>query len=421
MQSNYKRIGNYVEQVKVRNVDNSLTIEHLRGIRINKEFMPSVANVTGTDLSKYKVVEKNQFAYNPMHVGRDEVLPISMLMGNDRIIVSPAYVIFEIVDTSELVPEYLMIWCRRSEFDRNAWFTTDSSVRGGFNWDNFCDLELPVPSIDKQKEIVKEYHTITDRIKLNEQLNQKLEETAQAIYKNWFVDFEFPNANGKPYKSSGGEMVYCAELNNEIPKKWNISTVGNEIDHKKGYAFKSVDYSDKGVGIVRVSNLTENSIDISECYFIDGKKIKEYEQYKLNTNDIIIATVGSWANNPASVVGKVIKVPIVANDFLLNQNTVLLRTKDYRIQEYLYQHLNTKKYSKYVVSGAQGSANQASVTLNHLFEYKFIVPDSISIDKFDSIFDKINKNIHNTIQENYYLLNLKEILLSKMATIEEIK
>ena len=95
--------------------------------------MPSVANTTGTDLSKYKVVSKGQFAYNPMHVGRDEVLPISLLMDNEPIIVSPAYVVFEIIDTQELDSEYLMMWCRRPEFDRNVWFTTDSSVRGGFS------------------------------------------------------------------------------------------------------------------------------------------------------------------------------------------------------------------------------------------------------------------------------------------------
>jgi len=160
MRENYKPIGNYVKQVKLKNKDNSLSVEHLRGIRINKEFMPSVANVIGTDLFKYRVVKQYQFAYNPMHVGRDEILPISMLTDEEAIIVSPAYVIFEVVDTSGLLPEYLMIWCRRSEFDRNAWFTTDSSVRGGFSWDDFCGLELPVPSIDKQKEIVKEYHTI---------------------------------------------------------------------------------------------------------------------------------------------------------------------------------------------------------------------------------------------------------------------
>ena len=195
MKSNYKKLGLYIQQVKNRNTANTLTVEDLRGINISKEFMASVANVTGTDLSNYKVVKTNQFAYNPMHVGRDEILPISMLVQENSVIVSPAYIIFEISNTKELLPEYLMMWCRRSEFDRNVWFTTDSSVRGGFNWNDLCDLELPVPSIEKQKEIIKEYHTIVDRIKLNEQLNQKLEDTAQSIYKEWFVNFEFPDEN----------------------------------------------------------------------------------------------------------------------------------------------------------------------------------------------------------------------------------
>ena len=244
MRSNYKRIGQYVRQVKARNKD--LMLLEPKGIKITKEFMPSVANTIGTDLSKYKIVSHEQFSYNPMHVGRDEVLPISMLENDESVIVSPAYTVFEIIDKNELLPEYLMMWCRRPEFDRNAWFTTDSSVRGGFSWVSFCDMELPVPSIEKQLEIVREYNVIVDRIKLNEQLNQKLEETAQAIYKHWFIDFEFPisaeyatsigkpELEGKPYKSSGGEMVYCEELDQDIPKNWSTNVYTSIVDLKGG-------------------------------------------------------------------------------------------------------------------------------------------------------------------------------------------
>lgn len=211
--------------------------------------MPSVANVNGTDLSTYRVVKKNQFAFNPMHVGRDEVLPISMLEDDEPIIVSPAYVVFEVKDEEELLPAYLMMWCRRSEFDRNAWFMTDNSVRGGFSWTDFCDMELPIPSIEKQREIVREYNVVNDRIALNDQLTQKLEDTAQAIYKQWFVDFEFPiskeyaesigkpELEGKPYKSSGGEMEYCEELETNIPSGWsfgNLSDISDLIDGDRG-------------------------------------------------------------------------------------------------------------------------------------------------------------------------------------------
>ena len=230
MRSSFKRIGDYIQQSNARN--SGLKVTNLQGVSINKVFMPSVANINGTDLSIYKVVTKEQFAYNPMHVGRDEVLPIAMLATDDPVIVSPAYAVFEVFDKQALLPEYLMMWCRRPEFDRNAWFTTDSSVRGGFSWNDFCDMVLPMPSIEKQREIVKEYHTIVDRIKLNERLNRKLEETAQAIYKQWFVDFEFPisaeyaaaignpELEGQPYKSSGGEMVFNVVLKQEIPKGW---------------------------------------------------------------------------------------------------------------------------------------------------------------------------------------------------------
>lgn len=246
MKSGYKIFGEYIEQVSKRNT--GLAVEDLRGINISKEFMPSVANVTGTDLSKYRVVSRNEFAYNPMHVGRDEVLPISLLLENKSIIVSPAYTVFRIKPSKkeELLEEYLMMWCRRSEFDRNVWFTTDSSVRGGLSWQDFCSLELPVPSIEKQQEIVDEYNTIVNRIKLNEQLNQKLEETAQTIYKQWFEEFEFPiskeyaqkinkpELEGKPYKSSGGEFVYNDELDIKIPVGWGITDYMSSLNFKTG-------------------------------------------------------------------------------------------------------------------------------------------------------------------------------------------
>jgi len=188
MKSNYRRLGDYIQELKVRNKEEKA--EQLLGINIDKFFMPSVANVVGTDLSVYKLVRKEQFACNRMHVGRDYRLPISMSKADDEFMVSPAYDVFEIKDTKVLNPEFLMMWFTRKEFDRNAWFYTDADVRGGLPWKSFCDMQLPIPHIDKQREIVKEYNTIQNRIALNQQLIQKLEETAQAIYREWFVEFE---------------------------------------------------------------------------------------------------------------------------------------------------------------------------------------------------------------------------------------
>lgn len=245
MRSKHERLGPHIRELKVRNSDGACS--DLRGVNIGKEFFPSVANVHGTDLSKYKRVERHQFAFNPMHVGRDEVLPIALLFEDEPVIVSPAYVVFEVRDRERLLPEYLMMWCRRPEFDRNAWFTTDNSVRGGFSWNNFYDMELPIPSIEKQREIVKEYRTVVDRIRLNEQLNEKLEEAAQAIYKQWFVEFEFPmtveyaeaigkpELRGQPYQSCGGEMAYNEVLEHDIPKGWKGSILGDVMELQRGF------------------------------------------------------------------------------------------------------------------------------------------------------------------------------------------
>ena len=150
--------------------------------------MPSVANIVGTDLTNYKLVQKNQFACNRMHVGRDYRIPVAVSQTEEPFIVSPAYDVFEVKNSNVLLHEYLMMWFERAEFDRNAWFYTDADVRGGLAWQAFEDMQLPIPHITKQREIVAEYNTIQNRITLNQQLIQKLEETAQAIYREWFVE-----------------------------------------------------------------------------------------------------------------------------------------------------------------------------------------------------------------------------------------
>jgi type I restriction enzyme S subunit len=144
----YEKLGVYVKQVNKRNIGLNFSI--LKGINMNKEFFPSVANTIGTDMEKYRVVNKGQFAFNPMHVGRDHLVPISLHLEDEPIIVSPAYVVFEVIKPKELLPQYLMFWFRESDFDRRAWFTTDNSVRGGFSWESFCDLIIPIPDAEIQ-------------------------------------------------------------------------------------------------------------------------------------------------------------------------------------------------------------------------------------------------------------------------------
>lgn len=172
MKSNYDALGNYIRLVDTRNTD--LVTEQVLGINIDKYFMPSVANVIGTDLSKYKLITKGKFACNPMHVGRDERLPVALYTEDEPAIVSPAYFMFEIIDNSILNEDYLMMWFHRPEFDRLCWLRTDGSVRGGITWDDICRMKVPVPPLDEQIEIVQSYQAITDRIALKKQINDNL-------------------------------------------------------------------------------------------------------------------------------------------------------------------------------------------------------------------------------------------------------
>ena len=172
MRSNYDVLGNHIRTIDTRNTD--LISEQVLGINIDKYFMPSVANVIGTDLSKYKLITKGKFACNPMHVGRDERLPVALYESDIPAIVSPAYFMFEIKDETVLDKEYLMMWFRRAEFDRICWLRTDGSVRGGITWEDLCRIELPVPPIEEQREIVASYKAITERIELKRKINDNL-------------------------------------------------------------------------------------------------------------------------------------------------------------------------------------------------------------------------------------------------------
>lgn len=200
----YNKIGKHIHLIDNRNTD--LTVDKLVGLTVDKRFIPSVANIIGTDLSKYKVIRKNQFACSLMQVSRDGKMPVAMFT-EDEAIMSPAYPMFEVNDDNELMPEYLMMYLSRSEFDREAVFYAIGGVRGSLEWEDFLNIPIPVPPIEEQRRIVAEYQTVERRIKNNEALIQKLEETAQAIYHHTFV--EGIDENNLP---EGWRMGYLEEI-----------------------------------------------------------------------------------------------------------------------------------------------------------------------------------------------------------------
>lgn len=183
MKSNYKKLGGYIRTVDDRNSD--LAITNLQGVSITKEFVPSIANIIGTDLSTYKIVRTGQFAYGPVTSRNGDKVSIALLKGEDCII-SSSYVPFEVYKPDELLPEYLMLWFMRPEFDRYARFMSNGSAREVFDWDCMCGVELPVPPISEQRKIVHDYQVITDRIELLRKMNENLESIGETVYKGIF-------------------------------------------------------------------------------------------------------------------------------------------------------------------------------------------------------------------------------------------
>ena len=247
MKSNYDILGNHIRLIDTRNRE-SIT-DRVLGINIDKFFMPSVANVIGTDLSKYKLITKGKFACNPMHVGRDERLPVALYDEEEPAIVSPAYFMFEVIDNRILNEDYLMMWFRRLEFDRICWLHTDGSVRGGIAWDDICRLELPIPPIEKQLEIVNSYKAITERIALKKKINDNLDATMQAIYKSYFIDLE-------PFQT---ESMQKTKLGN-IPLTWKVCKFNEICELLNGRAYSQEELLNSGkYRVLRVGNFFTQS------------------------------------------------------------------------------------------------------------------------------------------------------------------
>lgn len=379
MRSNYRRIGDFIRLVDERNV--GLKVKNLLGLSISKQFIPSVANLVGTDMENYKIIRKNQFACSTMQVRRDKKMPVALLEEVDEAMISQAYPIFKITDTTKLLPKYLRMWLSRSEFDREACFYAIGGVRGSLEWEDFCDMKLPIPSIARQKEIITKYNTIANRINLNNQLIQKLEETAQAIYKHWFVDFEFPDEDGKPYKSSGGEMVE-SELG-EIPKGWVDGVLKNLVEIKYGKAY---------------SHLISGKIPL----YGSGGIMGYVNKHLYDKPSILIPRKGSLNN-----------IVFIDKPFWCVDTMFYSVLKNEFCGSYVYHFLISKDFNSLDVGSAV-----PSMTTSYLNGMTIINPSIKILKSFDYHLKKLLSQIEFRTIQNLKLDEIKNVLLSKLATIE---
>ena len=399
MQSNYKPLGNFIREVNVRN--RAIEVDLLLGVSIQKKFIPSIANIIGTDMSTYKIVKRNQFAYGPVTSRNGDKISIALMEDYDKAIVSQAYSPFEVKDTNELSPEYLMMWFRRPEFDRYARFMSHGSAREIFSWDEMCNTLLPIPSIEKQREIVTEYNVVQNRIKLNNQLIQKLEETAQTIYKQWFVDFEFPDEIGLPYKSNGGKMFFNEELDREIPEGWVIGRLSDIATIIMGQSPSGETYNKDGDGMIFYQGRTDFGYRFPSIssYTTQPKR-------KALKNDILI-----------SVRAPVGDLNIAIDDCAIGRGVGALKSK-LKCNSHLFYTLQNLK-SHFDISDGEGTIF-GSINKDDLHNMEVIYSEN-EIKEFDKIVRPIDDCIKNYSIQYQKLKELKELLLSKLATIEDKK
>lgn len=412
MKSNYKRLGDYIVPCDEKNTGN--IIKKLQGISNQKYFQKSHTNTIGVDLEKYRIVRTGQFAFNRATTRNGEKISIALRQGKDCI-VSPSYRIFKSKDENVLNSEYLMMWFKRPEFDRFARFKSHGSAHEFFDYGEMCDVELPIPSIEKQKEIVREYNTIQNRIALNNQLISKLEETAQTIYKQWFVDFEFPYVTSSgvemPYKSSGGKMVWREELEKEIPEGWCVCKlceilVCNPETLSTKDNFKKILYLD-------TSNITNNKIDELQELDIEVDEIPSRAKRKVKENDIVYSTVrpalkhfGIIKNRPENL--------IVSTGF-----AVLRVNSENLFSELIYSFLSDEKTINYLQAKAEMSVSTyPSVTPDDIMNLEFVLPNEKVLTRGKEIFDNNIININLKNKENQKLEELKELLLGRMTRLE---
>lgn len=376
---NMKRLGDYIRPVDVRNRD--LKVTRLMGINIEKRFMPSVANVIGTDLSNYKVVSKGQFACNLMHVGRDEKIPVALQKDDESIIVSPAYIVFEVVDTNVLLTEYLMMWFSRSEFDRNAWFYTDGDVRGGMDRDALFDMLIPVPAIEKQRETVAEYNTLQNRIETNKKLIATLEQTAQTLYRHTFIDNIDPNNLPEGWRM-GTVGEFCAKM-----------TSGGTPSRTNNDYWNSNDYPWLKTGEVQNNVIFETEEYISEA------GLKNSSAKLIPAGSVVMAMYGATAA----------QVGYLQCETTTNQACCNMICKSEVDAAFLYFHFlaNQEEIKRLATGGAQENLSQDVISVQPIL----IIED----DSIKQPFSAIMQKFVCCFKEIKILIQMQTLLLSKMG------
>lgn len=376
----YRKLGTFVNPIVEKNTNGNYS--EVLGVSINKEFMPSVANIIGTDLTKYNVVRKNRFAFNPMHVGRDKKLPIAIYHEDEPALVSPAYNMFEITDEN-VDKNYLMLVFKTKIFDHLCWFYTDASVRGGLSWNDFANIEINIPSKDIQKNIVEKYKKIENRMNNIQELKNNLIDIALNSYNNMIMKYSNENAE--------------------------IISIGEYADLKSGFAFKSDWWINEGVPTIKIGNIMNNTINMKSCDYVSEEHAKKAKDFSVKKGDLLIAMTGATT-------GKIGIISSINSNCVVNQRVGKFFLGENPLEKlpFLFCVLNSNEVSYQIhPNGEKGSA-QDNLSPDDIKNIKIKIPPRSVIKEFNSSFTKFF-NLITIIEDETIILN--EILENIVNTI----
>ena len=381
MKSNYKQLGQFVRQVDVRNSEGKE--ENLLGVSVQKKFIPSIANTVGTDFKKYKVVKKGQFTYIPDTSRRGDKIGIALLEDYEEGLVSNVYTVFEIIDEKQLIPEYLMLWFSRPEFDRYARFKSHGSVREVMDWDEMCKVELPVPPYEKQKEIVDGYKAITERIALKQKINDNLANQALALFSDFVSQLSKELEQRKL-----GDVIASANTGGDAIQKVPI-----------------VDY-DTGIKCARVGDIT-NAREYASWAFCNASK-SVYDNYKLQAGDILVTRTATLG------ITQYISKDISA---VYNNGLIRLKVNDTNaLPLYIYWTMKTSDFLNYINQMNSATSVRPNMKIDYLLNYQLSIPSIEEQTQFTNTVEPLMNAISLNNDEILKLSEFQAIILTTLSS-----
>ncbi len=377
----YKRLGDYIEPVDERN--SKLEIKLSQGICNEKYFQDprQVAENSAAD----KIVRRGYFAYNRATTRNGEKISIAYREGPDCT-VSSAYQVFRIKDEEKLNPKYLLMWYKRSDFDRYARFRSHGSAHEFFEYDEMCDVYLPLPDIDRQRAIVEEYETLSRRIRLNEQMIEKLEATAQALYRKMFVD----------------------GIDKEnLPEGWRMRTLDDICIINPKLSLK----------INTAAPFFDMDSLPTRGFFIDKVRYREFGSgMKFQNDDVLLARITPCMEN-----GKAAIISDLGNEETAFGSTefIVLRGRHQKLTSILATLVRNEYFREYAKKQMKGTDGRQRVEASALSLYEMVIPGNSILADIENDLSKLYIDMHLKTKENSKLSELQSLLLAKMGNLKQ--